>query len=64
MHAKQLVQYPRSTDSEVRGAASDRVMELVTHVIGNYSVQDLCYAGQMVRKAAVTHSREVGSLGF
>ena len=39
-------------------------MELVTHVIGNYSIQDLCYAGQMLRKAATTHSREVGSLGL
>ena len=40
-------------------AANDKVMELVTHVIGNYSFQDLCSAGHMLRRAAISHSREV-----
>ena len=40
-------------------AANDKVMELVTHVIGNYSFQDLCSAGHMLRRAAISHAREV-----
>ena len=49
---------PRPPDVRA-GAGHDKVMELTSHVIGNYSIQDLCLAGRMLRKAALVHSKQV-----
>ena len=34
-------------------------MELVAHIIGNYSMQDLFVAGRMLRKAAQQYAASV-----
>ena len=42
-------------------AGKDRVMDVASHVIGNYTIQDLFVAGGLLRKAARQHAQLVST---